>query len=63
MNYPSVYVCERCIRPLASHLCQEMLKTPLGPGIDETYFVERAYRYALLILGKNQLAPERKRKS
>lgn len=57
MCYPSVYVCERCIRPLANKLCRETLKTDLGPGIDDDYFLRRAYDYAEILLGRKQMNP------
>lgn len=47
-----VAVCARCIRPLANKICQEVLKADLGPGIDENYFVRRAYGYAEILLGR-----------
>ncbi len=50
IDYPRVEVCERCIRPLANRLCRETLKTDLGPGIDEHYFVEKADEYAAILL-------------
>lgn len=54
---PQVHVCESCIHPLASKLCWEMLKVPLGPGIDEDYFVRRAYDYAETLLGRRAINP------
>lgn len=58
MNYPRPFVCEKCIKPLASRLCFEILKAPLGPGIDEDYFNRRAYEYAELLLGRRAINPE-----
>lgn len=51
VDYPRVYVCNRCLRPLANRLCQETLRTDLAPGIDEYYFVSKAREYAELLIG------------
>lgn len=52
--WPRVFVCDKCLRPLANRICREVLKTNLGPGIDESYFTNRAYDYAEALLGRSQ---------
>lgn len=54
-----IEVCETCVRRLASQLCREMLSHPLGPGIDETYFMNRAYDYAETLFGAHANAKRR----
>jgi predicted amidophosphoribosyltransferase len=51
IDYPSVAICELCLRPLAARLCREALGAKLdAEGVDRGYWMHRADGYAGLLL-------------
>ena len=59
IDSPEVEVCKKCIRRLANKLCYETFKVPLGAGIDETYFMQKADGYASVLFGRWRNGKER----